>query len=388
MPLTTIVDKITEASEKGHYAAAIFVDLKKAFDTLDHSILITKLEHYGIRGIPLKLMISYLTDRQQCVTYNGITSNYLNITTGVPQGSVLGPLLFLIYINDIARVSKLFSIFLFADDTTILDTDKDLPILVTRLNCELLVLDKWFKANKLSVNTEKTKYIIFGEDRRHTPKITTEILINGQILEKVSSIKFLGVDIDSNLGWKTHINRIQNKVASVIGILSKIRHKISKAAALLIYDALINSHLNYCSLVWATGYKSSLHRLYILQKRALKICLKVNKFTDTNTLFVTANRPSINEIYTIQLSTFVYSCLANILPSHYDSYYRPVTSVHSHGVRSKSKLYSLPAKKTLVSFHLELRGFNCGICYRKKSNSRPHYVFLRRVSRNLLGNNF
>jgi hypothetical protein len=155
MPLALLVDKITEANECGKLSLAIFVDLKKAFDTLDHNLLISKLEHYGIRGLPLSLIKDYLTNRSQCVSYNGVISTDLPIITGVPQGSILGPLLFILYINDIVNVSTLFQIFLFADDTTLLKSDKDLPQLIGYVNKELVKLNTWFYVNKLSINIDK-----------------------------------------------------------------------------------------------------------------------------------------------------------------------------------------------------------------------------------------
>ena len=217
------------------------------------------------RGFPLKLLSNYLSSRQQYVTYNGHMSTLLPITIRVPQGFVLGLLLFLIYINDITNTSQLLNYFLFADDTTILDSDKNLSTLSSRVNLELVKLDTWFKTNKLSLNTDKTKYIIFGSKCKTKTDICIKIV--NTAIERVNDIKFLGVDIDSELTWKSHIYRIQSKIASVVGVLCKIRHKITTSAALLIYDALIASHLYYCNLVWGSCYKTSLSKLFTLQKK-------------------------------------------------------------------------------------------------------------------------
>ena len=166
-----MLDKITEALEDNLSTAVLLIDLSKAFDSLDHSILLAKLEHYGIRGTPQTLFKNYLKNRSQYVSYNNTSSHYSIIKTGVPQGSILGPLLFLLYINDIHHPSSLCSFFLFADDTTVLGSDKNPETLSLNMNNEITHLDKWFKANKLSLNREKTKYIVFtGNGKKETGK--------------------------------------------------------------------------------------------------------------------------------------------------------------------------------------------------------------------------
>ena len=192
-----------------------------AFDMIDHEILLRKLETYGIRGVPLQWFESYLKNRKQFVTYNGVSSCERTLSCGVPQGSVLGPLLFLVYVNDLYQAAPFLFCVLFADDTNVLMSDGDFDNLVSKLNAELENLDIWFKVNKLSINLRKTKFMIFT-NRKYLRK--PKIEINSCDIEQVSNLKFLGVVLDDKLNWKCHMAHVSNKLAKSIGILYKIRY--------------------------------------------------------------------------------------------------------------------------------------------------------------------
>ena len=195
MSLINIQEKITQAIENNEFSIGIFLDLAKAFDTVDHKILLSKLEIYGIRGTPLKWFTSYLSQRQQQVKCNGMLSTLKFIKYGVPQGSILGPLLFLIYINDLPNVSSILHIVLFADDTNAFTSHKSLDTLFQIANHELNKLSNWFKANRLSFNLEKTNYIIFTSHRKSIPTHNQKLLIEDTPITLVRSVKFLGVYI-------------------------------------------------------------------------------------------------------------------------------------------------------------------------------------------------
>ena len=159
--LIQITENIKTSIENGKFGCGLFIDLKKAFDTVDHSILLRKLDHYGIRGIALEWFNSYLFNRQQFVSFNGHSSVMRNVTCGVPQGSVLGPLLFLIYINDLPNISKVLKFFLFADDTNIYYESSNLLQIEKVMNKELNKLYQWLCVNRLSLNISKTRFLIF-----------------------------------------------------------------------------------------------------------------------------------------------------------------------------------------------------------------------------------
>ena len=206
LALVQLYDKITNALAEKKHVIGIFMDLSKAFDTLNHNILLKKLHSYGIRGVALSWFRDYLTNRQQYVVHNDLTSDLMTIECGVPQGSILGPLLFLIYINDITNTTSLLSFILFADDTNIFCSHHDLNTLVNTLNQELPKVSTWFKCNKLSLNINKTNFIYFKHN--HAINFPYNIVIDNISLERKSHTKFLGVLIDENLNWNEHLRHI------------------------------------------------------------------------------------------------------------------------------------------------------------------------------------
>ena len=196
--LMILVDKITKAMHDGEYVLGVFIDFSKAFDTVNHEILLRKLYVYGIRGIAYDWFVSYLTNRYQYVRYNGTDSGRQRISCGVPQGSILGPLLFLLYINDIAHVSDVLYLILFADDTNAFISGKNVNELIDMMNIELAKLSKWLYANKLSLNVAKTHYLIFRSCGKPKPVFDKSLIINGEVVMQDHKTKFLGVIMDES----------------------------------------------------------------------------------------------------------------------------------------------------------------------------------------------
>ena len=219
MALITLMDKLITALGNGEFTIGVFLDFSKAFDTINHQILFDKLYHYGIRRVALTWCKSYLSNRYQYVTYNGVKSSQQIIRCGVPQGSILGPLLFLIYINDLPMVCKHAMAIMFADDTNIFLSNSNIDDLQDLVNEELSHLTAWLKINKLSLNVKKAHYMVFTNKR--APASTIKLEINDERIVETCKTKFLGVIIDNKLTWKEHVNYISGKIARGIGIITK-----------------------------------------------------------------------------------------------------------------------------------------------------------------------
>ena len=262
-----LVNNILSSLDSNNIVIGIFLDLKNAFDTVNHKILLDKLYAYGIRGNIYKWFVSYLSDRTQYVIFEGRKSDVLDIKCGVPQGSILGPLLFIIYINEICHISDLLFKIVYADDTCVLINGQDIGKLVEILNTELEKINSWLKANKLSLNAQKTYYIVFH--RAKLKQNYNAIMINNESLSEVKSVKYLGLIIDHRLKWTDHISYTRNKISRGIGIINKAKPFLNKKALLDLYYAFIYPYLSYCVEVWGNTEDTHLRPLCLLQNKII-----------------------------------------------------------------------------------------------------------------------
>ena len=355
MALLDMEDKITKAIDNNEFSVGIFIDLAKAFDTVDHTILLKKMFNYGIRGIQLQWFSSYLTNRTQRVSCNGAFSNVGLVTHGVPQGSNLGPLLFLLYINDLSLVSSTLYFILFADDTNIFYSNKSHTELTETVNRELKKLNYWFLANRLTLNVDKTNFISFKSHRKIKPT-TWALTIDDQLIKQVDSTKFLGVFLDQHLSWKTHINYISQKISKNIGVISRISYLLPKHIRLNLYYALVFPYLSYCALIWSSTYKSRIKRVITLQKKAIRTVEGVSRNTSTSPIFRSLNLLSLNQIKKIQIGEFMYKFEHNQLPDTFAKYFTLGSQIHGHHTRNALAYRPVKARTNIRLFSIRING--------------------------------
>ena len=222
MPLLLLQSAVSDSIDVGDVVLTLFLDLQKAFDTVNHHILLQKLENHGIRGIILNWFSNYLSERSQRVFFNNVFSEDVVMDCGVPQGSVLGPLLFIIYMNDFSCTSKMIKLLLYADDITMYISGKDVNSLICAVNNELVIISNWFVSNHLFLNLNKSSFIIFHSSKKSV-SFEFPLSINNSLLNRVTTIRYLGILMDEHLTWSKHITHIQNLIAKNIGIISRIQ---------------------------------------------------------------------------------------------------------------------------------------------------------------------
>ena len=339
LALVTLLEQITTALDNAEFAICVLIDFRKAFDTVDHSILLQKLYHYGIRGNAHGWFQSYLSNRSQYVNYDNTTSKLKPIKCGVPQGSIVGPLLFLIYINDLSSVSNFLSAILFADDTTLFHSSRNLTQLTNIINTELTNVVNWLNANRLSLNVDKTNFMLFRPKGKNQE--CPSIQINGSEIKEVSSAKFLGVFIDNKLSWAEHINHISRKVSKSIGIIIKARKSFDNDTLFNLYNALILPHISYCIQVWGTAASVHIERLHVLQKKIVRIICGVHPRTHTQPLFQLLHLLNINQIRDYFVAIFMYKMKNNMMPAHFGQMFISAWEIHNYPTKfaERNSLY-------------------------------------------------
>ena len=341
-----MTETIRKALDENDFACGVFLDFQKAFDTVNHKILLKKLEHYGVRGHALKWFTSYLACRKQYTTVSNIDSQIQDVSHGVPQGSVLGPLLFLVYINELNRAITYSYIRHFADDTNILYRNKSLKKINQRINFDLKNIVKWLRANRISLNTNKTEIVLFKSPR----KIITRKMnfrISGQKIETKNYAKYLGLLLDENLSWKKNFDLLRPKLERSIGLLAKLRYSVSANLLRTVYFAIFDSYLRYGCQVWGQNKNADTKAIAQLQDKAIRVISFKNRTADTKPLY---NQKKIIRFF--DLISF-YNCLLiaehlnKDLPTSFGEYFTYMAERHNHNTRGAlKKLVNIPLSNT------------------------------------------
>ena len=342
--VTEVTNKIYRALNDKKCTVAVSMDLSKAFDTINHNILLMKLQKYGVNSNILHWIQSYLANRVQRVKYMNVLSPPLYVQQGVPQGSNLGPLLFIIYINDLPNVCKDSDTVLYADDCSILTTfDRSDVSVVARTNARLALLADWFASNRLALNISKTSYMVFSGRKRLS---LDGVSINNITLQQVSSSNFLGIIIDDTLSWKNHLSVLRGKLSRSIGVLRKVSKHLSRSIMVQLYNTFFMPYLQYGITIWGAAPTTTLNPIYILQKKALKTALHLPIRTPTELVFRESKTLSLHNVYRYRVAIFMHKLRHHKIPSLFQSYFSTNAQVHNRSTRS-SNLFRLPLFTTV-----------------------------------------
>ena len=328
--LTSTCDQINNEQ----YTGLILLDFKKAFDTVCHTKLLHKLEHNGIRWEALKLLLSFLSNRQQFVSFQNLSSKTLTNNYGLPQGSNLGPLLFLIYINDISNALNSIPR-LFADDTCLVIHSVHPDLLRNNITSELQKVRIWTNANAITVNPQKTMTLIIP------PKITNpspdiEMQFLNLSISANDQIKYLGITIDSRLNFEEHIGIVAKKISRSFGVMGKLRNVLPPKVLLVLYYSIIHPHLLYDIINWGNTFEKYLKRLRILQNNVVKV-LGGGRWQDhASAYYSQLNILKLEDLYTYEVAKLMHKYSQNKLPKNLSSFFTPVNAIHSRTTRLAS----------------------------------------------------
>ena len=327
-----LIDRLLNQLNARKIPTNLYLDLSKAFDSISHDILLDKLRYYGVTDGSIQLLKSYLSNRKQYVQIDGVMSSMQYIQTGIPQGSIVGPLLFSIYINDIVKCTEKFNCILYADDTTLNSTidcfGKEIHVIEQNISAELQRISKWLELNRLQLNTEKSKFMLFHMPQKSIPNL--KLTISGSIIERVTQFKFLGLNIDSNLNWKAHLSAVSTKVSRVIGLLHKLKYVFPSYSLRMIYNSLILPHFNYSLLAWGCKCQN----IEILQKKAIRIVHFKSPIAHTEPILKAMNQLKLSDMYTCHLLKLYYKLYRNRLPTYFENFI-PEYGESNHNLRNR-----------------------------------------------------
>ena len=334
---TLFTDAIRSNMNEGRSTGAIFIDLSKAFDTLSHSQIITNLKNYGIVGIENDLFTNYHFNRQQAVNFNKTMSHYEAVTCGVPQGSILGPLLFLISFNDVEESLQYCNIIMYADDTVIFTSGKSLKEIEESLTSDFNRIANWMTENELVINTKKgkTECMLFGTPQR-TKEQTLDIVYQLNKIGSTNTYKYLGVKLDSSLQLTEHLSSTYKKASGRLYLLGRIRNQLTRKAASAIYNSLLLPLFTYCSILTCNSTNTYKNKLKRFEQRASKIIYKET---------IPTKQKSIDTLMKQRLCHEVYKSIHGLNCDNFKNYFELMVN----STRNKNTLIRLPRVK-LESF--------------------------------------
>ena len=359
--LTHMIDSWLEALDHGQMVGVVLVDFKKAFDLVDHKILLRKLKLYGIDNVTLQWFTSYLTERQQHVSVNNSKSSFKPVSCGVPQGSILGPLLFLLFINDLPLYTCNVFTDLYADDTTLYFVHPSQDVIEQNLQTALNELQIWCKNNGMVLNSAKTKvmFVTTNQRRQRLVNDNLELFYNDNALHTITNDKILGVFVDNNLTWSEHVKHISKKIASNIWLLSKIKGFLSKDHRVQYYKSYIQPHIDFCNVVWGSTSDANKLKIFRLQKRACRVILNY-EVEDSEEAMKSLNIQSIYDRLILRKAKFMFKVFHEKAPKYITDNFTLRSNVNTSFVlRSASAQCFVPPKPSTEAFKQSMRYSGC-----------------------------
>jgi len=331
---------VLDRLDRGDYTIGLFLDMSKAFDTLKHDTLLRKFEFYGIRGVALNWIKSYLQLRSIKVNFNGTISDEFEVSYGTPQGSVLGPLMYVVLANDLVKTLKFSNCVTFADDTTLIASGRNLKFLYRKVNEDLRTLSSWFDSNSLTLNVEKSKYILF-RSKKKLPNYIGSLKLSGKNICRVKDIKFLGVIVDEFLEWNMQVKSVCTKVISGNYSLRMTKKLLPLKSKLLVYHANIQSHLNYAISSWGPMIKEKdLKQLRKQQNIAIRSIFNIGSRASLSPYYKQASILKIDDLIKLSLLKVSFRYVNGILPKRISNLFD--LTEHEYETRNKHNIRAAP----------------------------------------------
>ena len=332
-------DKTLSAMDKGQLTGAVFIDLTKAFDTVNHSILLSKLCSLGVLNDSpaYNWFESYLSNRCQVTVCNGTKSCPETVQIGVPQGSILGPLLFTLYINDLPDYLEHCDVTLYADDTVLFISDKSLHNIKSYMNSDLEKLNNWLKLNHLTLSISKSKFMIIGSSQRLNKIDSISFKVDNIDLDEVSSFKYLGIVINNRLNWQDHVDQMFSKINKKLGLLKRIRYCLPLDARLMFFNSYVLPLFDYADIVWGDRGNSTLMlQLQSLHNKAAKIILDLPIGSSASEALNKLKWKTLARRRAEHRAIFIYKCLNNLFSHRFNIEFN--RDKHEYNTRCKNNI--------------------------------------------------
>lgn len=335
--------------ENGKYVIVVFIDLKRAFETVDREILLEKLQALGVKDVELRWFASYLTARKQQTKFKNNLSNELEVPIGLPQGSTLGVILFNLYIDSITKVPKHGTLVLFADDTGVVVKHENLNTAIRQMNEDLKRISDWLKKNKLLLNTKKSNYMIVSKNATFDTALPV-IKINDEVIKRVKNVTYLGIKIDDKLTLKEQTLNCTKSAASKTNLLYRISKNLTFDTKKIIFNAIILPSFQYCSTIYLTSTKEEIRQMQVIQNRAMRLILNCDYMTSTKFMLEAMNWLSISQMIRYNVLIYIYKMLNGLLPKYLSSKLILTNTVHDRNTRQNNE------------YNLRLPNYSSALC--------------------------